>query len=46
MPAGRVHGLCISMLAEMLKPLLDVEDDQERLLPQIGVSLWRMEHRI
>lgn len=26
--------------------VLDVEDDQERLLPQIGVSLWRMEHGI
>src|SRR5690348_15005653 len=23
--------------------LLDVEDDDERLLPQIGVSLWRMQ---
>jgi len=26
--------------------LLDVEDEQERLLPQIGVSLWRMENGI
>jgi Uma2 family endonuclease len=26
--------------------VLDVEDGQERLLPQIGVSLWRMEHGI
>jgi Uma2 family endonuclease len=26
--------------------VLDVEDDQERLLPQIGVSLWRMQHGI
>jgi Uma2 family endonuclease len=26
--------------------LLDVEDDQEQLLPQIGVSLWRMENGI
>lgn len=26
--------------------LLDVEDDQERLLPQIGVSLWRMENGV
>jgi Uma2 family endonuclease len=26
--------------------LLDVEDDDERLLPQIGVSLWRMQQDI
>jgi hypothetical protein len=26
--------------------LLDVEDDDERLLPQIGVSLWRMENGV
>ncbi|MEO7909277.1 MAG: Uma2 family endonuclease [Roseiflexaceae bacterium] len=26
--------------------VLDVEDEQERLLPQIGVSLWRMEQGI